>query len=74
MKLIRGGVRELLKSAEIASECMAQAERIRNNCGAGYVTESRTYRERSGAAVYPKSYKAIHDNFKDNVLLRNLHG
>lgn len=72
VELNRAGVRELLKSGEIASACMGYASQIAANCGDGYVAEARNYPERTGAAVYADSPKAIRDNLKNNTLLNAL--
>lgn len=72
VKLNSAGVRELLKSAEIAAECMGHAQRIAVACGDGYAAESRSYSERKGAAVSADTPKAQRDNLKNNTLLRAL--
>lgn len=64
------GVQELLKNAEIVAECEKQAKTIADGCGDGYVTESRTYRERHGYIVKPETKEAIKDNMDNNTLLK----
>lgn len=75
VKLNRAGVRELLKSQEIAGECRRHAEATLNSASAsadGYVMEERNYPERTGYAVYAADYPAKADNLKNNTLLRSL--
>lgn len=69
------GVRELLKSGEIAAECQRHAEAIYSAASSkadGYVLEARNYPERSGYAVYAADYPAITDNLNNNTLLKSL--
>lgn len=60
----------MLKSAGAANVCMGYASSIANAAGDGYKAEARKYPERTGAAVYPETPKAIRDNLKNNTLLR----
>lgn len=66
--LNRKGVRELLKSEELAGECMAKAKAMAESAGAGYMAEARNYPERTGAAVYPGDDSAYYDNLVHNTL------
>ena len=68
------GVKALLKSSEVAEMCMQLASRSANSCGAGYEAQSRTYPERTGAAVVAVTYQAKHDNSKNNTILKSLGG
>lgn len=70
IKLNSAGVRAVLKSC--GPECMGYASRIASSCGDGYKAESRSYPERTGAAVFPDTPEAYRDNLKNNTLLRNL--
>lgn len=70
-KLNGAGVREVLKLPAMAQMCMSAASNIANQCGPGYVAESRSYPERTGAAVYPATPEAAIDNYRHNTLLRN---
>lgn len=72
LELNSEGVREMLKWDETRAVCMEHANRVRNNCGNGYVVQSRTYRERSGAAVFADTPEAYRDNLKNETLLRAL--
>lgn len=71
-KLNKAGVRELLKSPEIATECAKHAEATAAAAGDGYVVEPRNYPERSGYAVRADSFKARKDNLNNNTLLKSL--
>lgn len=62
------GVKELLKSEELAEMCREYAERGRAIAGDGYVVEKRTYPERTGYAVRPDSDRAVWDNYHHNTL------
>ena len=68
------GVRSLLKSSEIAEICMKIASHSANNCGEGYEAQSRSYPERTGAAVVAITYQAKHDNSENNTILKSLGG
>ena len=71
VELNSAGVREMLKSAGAAAECMSYAQRIALSCGEGYAA-TKAYPERTGAIVYAESSEANRDNIKNNTLLRNL--
>lgn len=60
----------MLKSEEIASVCDGYANSIAVAAGDGYKAERRSYPERTGAAVYAATPKAVRDNLKHNTLLR----
>lgn len=64
------GVRELLKSNEVANTCREHAERILGNAGKGYEMEQRNYPERTGFSVYAATPRAMTDNKKNNTLLK----
>ena len=64
------GVRELLKSGEVAAECEEQAKAIAGRAGDGYEIEPRNYPERSGYAVIAATTEARKDNLKNNTLLK----
>lgn len=51
VKLISSGVRELLKSSEIASVCEAQAARMTRATGVPYVTDVYVGRTRVNAGA-----------------------
>lgn len=69
------GVREFLRSEEMASECREYAEGVLSACSKeGYVLEERQYPERRGYAVFAKEYPAIQDNLDNNTLLKALGG
>ena len=70
----RAGIRELLKSQEVAEECRQHAERTLEGVSGveGYSMGQRNYPERTGYAVYAEEYPAIADNLKNNSLLKAL--
>lgn len=70
--LNQAGVRELLRSEEMASICMQEAQRVRDSAGADYVAERRNYPERTGAAVRPANTAGYYDNLRNNTLLKAL--
>lgn len=72
VKLNSRGVRELLKSPEIAKACEEQAEAVAERAGDGYVVGQRSYPERTGYAVNAATDKAKRDNLKNNTLLKAL--
>ncbi len=72
IKLNRAGVRELLKSQEMANCCMQEARRVQTSAGANYQAEVRNYPERTGAAVFPANAEGYYDNLNNNTLLRSL--
>lgn len=64
------GIREVLKSDEIAEMCREEAEKIRNRAGEGFAVEVRNYPERTGYAVYPETEEAFYRNLNKNTLLK----
>lgn len=70
VRLNKSGVRKLLKSSEVANECMDHARQIQGRAGEHYATEVRNYPERTGAAVYPADPEGYYDNLKNNTLVR----
>lgn len=74
-KLDGAGVRELLNSEAVVSECREHAEAAYATASSraeGYVLEARRYPERSGYAIYAADYPAIADNLKNNTLLKSI--
>jgi hypothetical protein len=72
IKLNKAGVRELLKSSEVAKECMDHARQIQSRAGEHYIAETRSYPERTGAAVYPADSEGYFDNLRNNTLVRSM--
>lgn len=72
IKLNPTGVRELLKSDGVTSECRTHATQAYNQISGigGYVMEERSYPERRGYAIYAQEYPAIQDNLDNNTLLK----
>ncbi len=69
-KLNRAGVRDLLKSPEIASACVEAAERVRNNAGSGFAMNTRSGKRRTVVRVYAHTKEAIRDAYDNNSLLK----
>lgn len=72
VKLNSQGVRELLKSQEIADACREQADAVAGRAGEGYSVEQRDYPERTGYVVSAETDEARRDNLKNNTLLKAL--
>lgn len=73
-KLNRAGVRELLRSGEMASICREHANKVKNAAGDGYEVTTYTGRNRVNASVHAETYEARKDNYKNNTLLKALGG
>lgn len=71
-ELNRSGVRDLLKSAEMAGVLSEHAEAIRSRCGEGYETDEKSLSTRVVASVYTAEYEAMRDNSDNNTLLKAL--
>lgn len=69
-KLNRAGVRELMKSPEIASAVREAGERIRNNAGSGFTLNARVGKKRTVVRVYAYTKKAVRDAYDNNTLLK----
>jgi hypothetical protein len=74
IKLNSTGVRELLKSPEIQAACMDEALKVAGRAGGGYEAQTRSYPERSGAAVVAGTEEAKRDNLRNNTLLKAMGG
>lgn len=70
IELNEAGVRELLKSPEIAAACMAEGQRMAGKAGNGYSADARTGRNRAVIRVKAETQAAIRDNMKNNTLLK----
>ena len=73
-KLNRAGVRELMRSAEMAGICQEHASRVKNAAGDGYEVTVYTGRNRVNASVHADTFEAQNDNFENNTLLKALGG
>lgn len=71
-KLNRAGVRELLKSPEIASAVREAGERVRDNAGRGFSLNSQSGKRRTIVRVYAYTKEAIRDAYDNNALLKAL--
>lgn len=68
--LNKSGVREILRSDEMANICREHAERIQANSGDGYEISPRNYPERKAYSVFTATPQAMADNSKNNTLLK----
>lgn len=64
------GVRELLRSSEMAEICKELADGIAAQCGEGYEVTVYTGANRVNASVAAVTKEAIEDNYENNTLLR----
>lgn len=72
-KLDRKGVRELLKSSEMAAICVEYANATRARAGTnGYSVTTYYGKNRVNASVHAETWKAVNDCKKNNTLLKAL--
>lgn len=64
------GVRELLRSPEMAAICREQAKAIAGRAGSGYGVSTYTGTNRVNASVMTETEEAARDNAKNNTLLK----
>ena len=69
-KLNRAGVRELLRSGEMASICREHANKVKNAAGDGYEVTTYTGRNRVNASVHAETDEARKDNYENNTVLK----
>lgn len=75
IELNRNAIRQqLLKSPEIQDICKEHADNIANRCGDGYKSTEYMESTRIVAKVYTDSFRAMHDNMKNNTLLKAVKG
>ena len=70
VELNSDGVRELLRSPEMAAVCQEQARMIANRAGDGYTVSTFTGANRVNASVMTETTEAMQDNLKNNTLLK----
>lgn len=72
--LIREGVRELLRSQEMAASVMSAATAYLSRLPEGYEITEQPYtgKNRVNVAIYPGTASAEQDNLEHNTMLRNL--
>lgn len=66
------GVRELLRSQEMADVIEGYASEVNDRAGAGYGHDVQTGRNRMVGRVYAETDEAYRENLDNNVLLRSL--
>lgn len=72
VKLDRGGVRELLKSSEMEEAIGSYAAEAVARAGDGYEFNTHSGQNRVNARIYASTSAAVHDNLKNNTLLKVL--
>ena len=72
LELNQSGVRELLKSPEMAALLQEQADAIAGRCGDGYGTDTMLMETRVIASVFTDTKEAYRDNLDNNTILRAL--
>ena len=72
VELNRSGVRELLKSPEMAALLQEQTDAIAGRCGDGYGTDTALMETRMIASVFTDTKEAYRDNLDNNTILRAL--
>lgn len=72
--LNREGVRELLRSKEMADICLEYANRAQGRLGAGYEVTTHTGTNRVNAEIAAATYAAKRDNSKNNSILKAVFG
>lgn len=74
IELNSAGIRELLKSDDIASFCRQKAEDVAGRAGDGYKVDTHVGKTRVNAMVSTETKKAYYSNLKHNTLLKALGG
>ena len=70
VELNSDGVRELLRSPEMAAICKEQAKAIAARAGDGYSVSTYTGATRVNASVMTETPEAMRDNLENNALLK----
>lgn len=70
VELNRKGVREMLRSQSMMNAVTGIAEGIATRAGSGYEVDNYVGRNRVNASVRTRSREAVHDNAKNNTLLK----
>lgn len=74
IKLDRAGVRELLRSPEMAAICRELMDKAAGKLGAGYEVNTYTGRNRVNAELRAVTYKAKKENHETNSILKAVLG
>lgn len=73
-KLNEAGVRELLKSSEMAEVVGSYASDVAGRAGAGYETDTKTMGTRVIASVFTTDPECVRDNYENNTLWKAVRG
>jgi hypothetical protein len=68
------GVRDLLKSNEMAEICNGYASKALGALGSGYSSNMYYGKNRVNVEVYAETFQAKRDNLKNNSILKAVHG
>lgn len=68
------GIRDLLKSGEMAAAVSAVAGYVQSRCGNDYATDSYQTPSRVVSSVFTDSAEAAKDNIENNTLLKAVSG
>lgn len=74
VELVSSGVRELLRSKELADVCMDAAKGVAGRAGDGYAANLVIGPNRAVARVVADTREAYYKNLKDNTLLKAMGG
>jgi len=74
VKLISSGVRDLLKSDEIKTECEKYAKSALGKLGPGYTTSTYVGKKRANASVFAYTSAARRENQRKNTILKAIFG
>lgn len=72
IELNSDGVRALLRSGEMMTECEKRANEAVGRLGDGYTVTTHTGKKRVNASVLAESYEARRDNMENNSILKAL--
>lgn len=71
-KLNPAGVREMLKSSEVAAAVTSEANSKLALLPSGYAVETHYFKKRAAAHIYPKTKEAKKDNWENHRLTKML--
>jgi hypothetical protein len=74
IELNSDGIRELLKSSEVMSECKKYADNAVSSLGDGYEVTTYTGKTRVNASVMATTYETRKENMENNLILKAVHG
>lgn len=72
IKLNTSGVRDMLRSDEMKTECEKRANEALGKLGSGYMVTTHTGKNRVNASIYAESFEAKRENMESNTILKAL--